>query len=106
MKGWKLVRKMKNGSIRSLFIHKHIDLPTGEWLQAECYPTKGFAVRKGWHCCYQPVAPHLGKKGRVWREVEMEDVVKFDRPESQGGAWALAGRIKILPEAGDQQELL
>lgn len=106
MKGWKLFRQMKSGAIRSLFIHNKVDLPSGEWLEAECHPTKGFAVRPGWHCCFQPHAPHLGMKGRVWREVEVEDVETFDRPECQGGSWILAKRMKIIPQKGDQGELL
>ena len=106
MKGWKLFRKMKSGSIRSLFIHNKVDLPSGEWLQAECHPTKGFALRPGWHCCLKPEAPHLKIEGRVWREVEIEGITEFNRPECQGGTWLLADQMKILPEAGDQGALL
>lgn len=75
-------------------------------MQAECYPTKGFAVRKGWHCCFQPLAPHLKMKlssgeERVWVECEVEDWESYDRPESQGGAWILAQRMKIIRELSD-----
>ena len=105
MKGWKLFRKMKSGSIRSLFIHNKIDLQSGVWLKAENHPTKGFAVRPGWHCCATKHAPHLGMKGRVWRQVEIEEVVEHKKPECQGGAWLLAGRMKIIPEEGDQGDL-
>ena len=102
IKGWKLFRKMKSGSIRSLFIHNKIDLASGVWLEAGCYPTKGFAVRPGWHVCKKPEAPHLTTKGRVWREVEMTGIKEFSRPECQGGTWLLASRMKILPAADDQ----
>ena len=42
-------------------------------MQAECYPTKGFAIRKGWHCCFEKNAPHVKMKlsngeQRVWVE--------------------------------------
>lgn len=103
MKAYKLMRKKKDGKIYPLFINKTIPTPIGEWLQAECHPTKGFAVRKGWHCCFTPFAPHLkmelanGEK-RVWVEVEVEDWNKYDRPESQGGAWILAQKMKIVRE--------
>lgn len=101
MKAWKLFRKMKSGSIRSLFIHNKVDLPIDTWIEAECFPTKGFAIRKGWHCCFVPEAPHLKTEGRVWREVEIEDVTEFTRPICQGGTWLLAQRLRILPEEGD-----
>lgn len=53
--------------------------------------TKGFAVRCGWHCCFQPLAPHLSMvlangERRVWVECEVEDWTSYDRPESQGGS--------------------
>lgn len=101
MRAYKLFRRLKDGQLYSLFIHKTVPLPFNEWMEAECYPTKGFAVRTGWHCCFQPVAPHLklhlsNGEERVWAEVEVEDWEKYDRPESQGGAWILAKRMKII----------
>lgn len=92
---------LKGGvNLHSLFIHKKEPLPVGEWMEAECYPTNGFAVREGWHCCFAPVAPHLKRQLssgeiRVWAEVEVKDWEKYDRPESQGGAWILAKYMKI-----------
>lgn len=47
---YKLFRELKSGEITSLFINKKVKLPFNEWLEAESYPTKGFAVRPGWHC--------------------------------------------------------
>jgi len=70
-------------------------------LNSKPYPTKGFAVREGWHCTAQPVAPHLklklasGEK-RVWKKVLMEDFEEIQRPENQGGLWYIANKIKIL----------
>ena len=96
MKAYKLVRIMKDNSLSSLFIGKRNRLPIGEWLQSECIPTKGFAVRPGWHCTCEPKAPHLSKKDRVWVEVEIEDYTEFLRPEAQGGMWYLADKMKIL----------
>jgi hypothetical protein len=100
-KAYKLVRLKKDGSLGSLFIDRKAILPYGIWIEAEEIPTKGFSVRKGWHCTDKPYAPHLkeelfnGEK-RVWVEVEMEDYTPLIRPESQGGLWYLANRIKIL----------
>ena len=65
------------------------------WLDAELHPTKGYAVRKGWHCTTAPVAPHLSPKGRVWVEVEVADFELYERPLSQGGVWVLAQKMKI-----------
>ena len=96
MQAYKLFRKMKNGSIRSLFINNKVELPLDEWLDAECLPTPGFAVRFGWHCTAQPVAPHLSKKNRVWGLIEMDEYTELPRPEAQGGMWYLADRIKII----------
>jgi len=101
MKAYKLLRMKKDGKLYPLFINKTIATPIGEWMVAECHPTKGFAVRQGWHCCFQPVAPHLKKElasgeKRVWVECEVEDWEKYDRPESQGGAWILAQKMKIV----------
>ena len=101
MKAYKLLRLGKDGNLYPLFINKKSSTPFDIWMQAECHPTKGFAVRQGWHCCFAPVAPHLktslasGEK-RVWCEVEVEDFEKYDRPESQGGAWILAQRMKLV----------
>jgi hypothetical protein len=98
MKAYKLIRKLKDGSLSPLFINKKSRIPVGVWLDAEAHPTKGFAFRKGWHCCFEPVAPHLSEKDRVWIEVEVEDFKLYNRPESQGGIWVLAQRMKIVKE--------
>ena len=95
MKAYKLFRVLKSGEITSLFINKSIRLERGTWLEAECHPTKGYKERPFWHCTSEQKAPHLSEKGRVWLEVEMEEFTEFERPESQGGKWFLAQRIKI-----------
>lgn len=98
MKAYKLFRKMKDGSIAPLFINKRLRLEKNEWYKSECHPTKGFAVRQGWHCCLKPEAPHLSTKGRVWCEVEIADYEYYNRPESQGGTWVLADELKVIKE--------
>lgn len=98
MIAFKLVRKMKDGSLSSLFINKKDRLPIGEWLEAESHPTSGFAVRPGWHCTIRTKAPHLTMKGRVWVKVEVQDFKYERRPASQGGTWVLAQRMKIIKE--------
>ena len=108
MKAYKLVRKLKDGKLYPLFINKKVPTPIGVWLPAECHPTKGYAVRQGWHCCFTPYAPHLSMKlssgeQRVWIEAEIEDYSTYDRPESQGGAWILAQKIKILREISEEE---
>lgn len=105
MKAYKLLRIKKDGKLYPLFIDKNTPTPIGEWMQAECHPTKGFAVRQGWHCCFEMNAPHLKKElksgeKRVWVECEVEDWESYDRPESQGGAWILAQRMKIVRVIG------
>jgi hypothetical protein len=98
MIAYKLFRKLKNGSIRSLFINKKVDLPLNTWLEADFHPTKGFKERFGWHCCPSPVAPHLSIKNRAWYQVEMLNYTELVKPASQGGKWYLAGMIKIIKE--------
>ena len=100
MTAYKLFR-IKNGKLYPLFINRKKETVMNEWMQAECHETKGFAVRKGWHCCLKPHAPHLKmvlKNGeqRVWVKCEIEDYEYYDRPESQGGTWVLAQRLKVV----------
>lgn len=98
MIAYKLVRKLKNGDIAPLFINKKSRLPFNIWLEAESHPTKGYAFRKGWHCTLFPIAPHLSTNNRVWIKVDVEDTELYNRPESQGGTWVLAQKMKILEE--------
>lgn len=95
MKAYKLVRKLKSGRLSPLFINKTLPIEFDKWYKSECHPTKGFAVRQGWHCTVKPEAPHLSKAGRVWVEVEVDDYEVFERPMSQGGIWLLADKIKF-----------
>lgn len=53
MIAYKLIRKLKDGSLSPLFINKKQRIPIGIWLDAESHPTNGFAYRKGWHCTVQ-----------------------------------------------------
>ena len=98
MIAYKLVRKMKDGTIAPLFINKKQRLKINEWMPAESHPTNGFAYRKGWHCTLSPVAPHLSTKNRVWVKVEIKDYEMYNRPESQGGTWVLAQEMKVIEE--------
>lgn len=111
MRAFKLVRLRKDGTIAPLFINAKMNVPLGECLIAECYPTKGFAVRQGWHCTLKPYAPHLKERlssgeQRVWVEVEIEDVTYYDRPESQGGTWVLAQKMKVIKIMGDGYKIV
>lgn len=96
MKAYKLLRLRKDGSLGPLFINKRQVIPLGVWLEAEDHPTKGYAHRPGWHTAPEPKAPHLTTRGRVWAHVEIEDYVDLPRPESQGGTWLLAQKMKVL----------
>jgi hypothetical protein len=101
MIAYKLFKRRKNGTLGPLFINARLVVPMGVWMEAEDHPTKGFAHRPGWHCTVKPVAPHLKLKPkngpeRVWCKVKVEDCIKYNRPESQGGTWVLAQRLKVL----------
>lgn len=95
MKAYKLFRRKKNGELTSLFINKSKPIKLGEWLEAELFPTEGFAVRHGWHCVPQRHAPHLSERGRVWAEIEIKKVTKLQKPVAQGGIWYLAKMMKV-----------
>lgn len=96
MIAYKLVRKLKNGELASLFINKKDRLPINKWIDANFYPTRGYAQRKGWHCTLKPIAPHLSMKDRVWVRVKVDNIEYYERPESQGGMWILAQKMKII----------
>ena len=110
---YKLMRQLKDGTVHPLFINKKEETQFGVVLPAECYPTKGFAVRQGWHCCFTPYAPHLKQdlsngEHRVWVEVLVRNYDTYDRPESQGGAWILAQEMianRIIPNEAVQMIL-
>ena len=96
MIAYKLVRQRKDGSLGPLFINCPLRIPIGEWLEAETHHRrKGYAYRPGWHVTFKPHAPHLSTKGRVWVEVEIEDFERYKWPESQGGMWGLAKKMKV-----------
>ena len=98
--GYKLFRVRRDGTLGSLFINKRQVVIPNIWLQAKCYPTKGFKVRPGFHVCPQPSAPHLKtnpKHGkRVWMKVEMLGYREEMRPQAQGGLWFLADHIRVV----------
>lgn len=96
---YKLFR-LKDGKLFPLFINRKVETKIGEWLKAECFPTKGFAVRQGWHCCLKPIAPHLklrlaNGEQRVWVECDALNCTTYNRPESQGGTWVLAQDLRV-----------
>lgn len=95
VKGYKLLRVRKDGSLGPLFINARQRIPVGEWLQAESHRTKGYAYRPGWHATRRQHAPHLSTRGRVWCKVSLREVKTYPRPESQGGTWLLAGQMRV-----------
>ena len=96
MIAYKLFRKRRDGSLGPLFINRRQRLFVGETYHAENHPTKGYAVRPGWHCCHEKNAPHLTEIGRVWCKVHIEDFTEHHRPINQGGLWFTANRLTIL----------
>lgn len=100
MIGYKLVRKLKDGTLKPLFIERTRALPVGKWLPAHKVPTKGYKERPGWHILKEPHAPHLSMKGRVWVKVEFDgcQATMHRRPSSQGGVWYTARWMRIVGE--------
>ena len=78
---FKLVRLRKDGTVGPLFIDRGFTPEVGPramWYRAKFNPTKGFAER------------------RVWVECRVACFRTYSRPESQGGTWILADRIKFV----------
>ncbi len=103
MTAYKLVRKTKDGTYYPLFIGKNVPYVPGKLIKAEYIPTSGFAIRTGFHCTLTPHAPHLKMKlkngeKRVWIKVDISNFNYYDRPESQGGTWVLAQKLKVIRE--------
>jgi len=98
MIAYKLFRKRRDNTYGPLFINRKQKVELMVWYNAEEHPTKGFAVRPGWHCCAEPHAPHLSKKDRVWCKVMITQYTEHQRPESQGGLWYTANKMKVLNE--------
>ena len=96
MIGYKLFTLHKDGRIGPLFINRKLRLEIGKEYVAESHPTKGYAVRPGWHVCAIQSAPHLKKEGRVWARVQIEDVTEHVRPQAQGSLWYTANKLTIL----------
>lgn len=93
---YKLVRLRRDGTLGPLFIGRDIVIPIGRWMRARAIRTDGFAFRPGWHCCAEPLAPHLSKVGRVWCEVSIRQFKRHQRPAAQGGLWFTAKQMKIV----------
>jgi hypothetical protein len=103
MTAYKLFRKRKDGTLGPLFINRKQVIPAGVELPAENHYRKGFKRRMGWHCTFKPHAPHLSMRlsngeQRVWCKVEDENFDRYERPESQGGAWVLAQKMTLIEE--------
>jgi len=97
---YKLFRLRNDGTLGSLFCNRRAVVPMFRWLKAEEHPTKGLALRAGWHCCAKPKAPHLKMKlangeQRVWCLVRIDKFTKHQRPGSQGGLWYTAKRVRV-----------
>lgn len=101
MRAYKLVRKLKDGSLAPLFINQKHRFEVGITYTAESHRTKGYSYRPGWHCCLKPEAPHLSEKDRVWVEVDITGLTYHKRPESQGGTWVLAEKLKVIKEINE-----
>lgn len=96
MIAYKLLRVRKDGTLGPLFINRSQVIPLGEWLQAEPHQTKGYKFRPGWHCVGLPRAPHLSSKNRAWYRVRIDRYEHNPRPDSQGGMWYIAQKMKVL----------
>lgn len=87
-RGFKLFEQDPDGNLYALFIDKKANTPIGEWLKAGNYPTKGFAVRPGYHIGQICSAPWLmsadgtykSQRSKYWKRVwaEVEYIADID----------------------------
>lgn len=97
---YKLFKQRKDGTLGSLFINRRMRVPVGEWLEAEDYPTKGYAHRPGWHSGETNGKCHLSEKDRIWCKVLIKDYYNFKRPKNQGGMWYISQWLKVVKVLG------
>jgi hypothetical protein len=91
------MRLRKDGSLGPLFINRRLRIQVGDKLPAGLHPTKGYALRPGWHACKEKLAPHLRQGGdRVWCAVLLWGVTEHERPACQGGTWYTAADMKVI----------
>jgi len=94
---YKLFRKMKDGSIAPLFIHKKDRYEIGKWETAKKgKKVKGFKYNPFFHSCSTPSAPHLSENNREWYVCSIRDFSIYERPDNQGGIWYLSEKMKVL----------
>ena len=103
MIGYKLFRLRRDGTLGPLFINRKQRIEVGVEYIAESHPTKGFAIRPGWHICSTKSAPHLSKQNRVWCKVSFEDYEEHVRPINQGGLWFTANKMTVVDVLGAEQ---
>lgn len=91
--GYKLFEQDQNGNLYALFIDKKNVMPINTWMLAGNHPTKGFAVRPGFHIGEGiPSAPWLmsadgtykSQRSKYWHRVwaEVEYVADIDYTEA------------------------
>jgi len=93
---YKLFRLRRDGTLGPLFINCRQRIRVGVEYRAESHPTKGFAVRPGWHVCSERRAPHLSERGRVWCRVRIREFEGHKRPDCQCGLWFTAKYMTVL----------
>lgn len=122
MIAYKLLRQYADGSLGSLFIARKERFPLNTKLHATSHPTKGYALRPGFHCVTTPSAPHLSTDKRVWAKCQIDGPsvtpimlnyfvtrqqndpsqphfdcwYHFKRPAHQSGFWIIASNLTIL----------
>lgn len=107
MIAYKLFNVRKDGTLGPLFINRRQRILTGKVLRARVNRTKGFAVRKGWHSCALPFAPHLTPKGRRWYRVDILGWTVHKRSEREGSLWYTSSHMQVLgPISAEEQKAL
>lgn len=101
MIAFKLMRVNTDGTVSPLFIGRDRKYELDTWYDAESIQRNGFKFRPGFHCCSTTSAPHIKRElksgeTRTWVQVQISDFEQIKRPESQGGLWYIAKKIKFV----------
>ena len=101
MIAYKLFHKRPDGTLGPLYCGRALRVPLGQWVEAECHPTKRIKVRPFWHCAARPYLGliKIGARDsgrRSWYRVEMREFEEFSRSSTE--TWYLARWIKVIEE--------
>lgn len=109
LRAYKLFRRI-NGRLYPLFIGRGNAVPVGAWVQAECIPTKGYAMIARLHNNGCDVRVDIGNTGRNWPDCDDQYQPGFpwlsygDRTWKAAEEWARANGATEIIRTGSHSD--